>query len=245
MMNVLFESNARPDRGLRGTAISIVVHSSLVFFAVYATARASGPPQPENPEQRITQFPTTPPARPARPASPERPVPPGDRAARAAETEPAPADANIVPFQAPLSIPLHIQPIDPLATMSRALETTGKRNLTDGAVSDLAPSSEKNAGVYGMDEVDEQVLPVAPSVSPVYPSALRSRGVEGEVVAQFVVNESGRVDEATFFVVNAPDPAFVRSVKAALSRMRFRPARIRGNAVSQVVRQAFVFTLDR
>ena len=73
----------------------------------------------------------------------------------------------------------------------------------------------------------------------------RSSGVEGEVQAQFVVNENGRVEPGTFKVLNSPNAAFTAAVKAALSGMRFKPAKIGDTKVSQVVQQSFVFKLQK
>jgi len=57
-------------------------------------------------------------------------------------------------------------------------------------------------------------MPGAPS--PRYPDALRIAGVEGSVVAQFVVNADGRPDMSTFKVVKSsnaglPTPSGYRS----------------------------------
>jgi len=80
---------------------------------------------------------------------------------------------------------------------------------------------------------------------PDYPAALRSSGVEGQVVVQFVVTESGRVDRESVKVISASNDLFASSVASALGRMRFTPARIGAHAVSQLVQQLFVFRLDR
>ena len=74
---------------------------------------------------------------------------------------------------------------------------------------------------------------------------MRSSGVEGQVDAQFVVDENGRVQGGSFKVLNSPNSAFVDAVKRALSGMRFRPAKIGSTKVSQVVQQSFKFKLDR
>jgi len=82
-------------------------------------------------------------------------------------------------------------------------------------------------------------------MSPRYPETLRSSGTEGQVIAQFIVNEKGRADRESFKVVSSTHPLFTDAVKRALPGMRFRPAQIGGKAVSQLVQQLFVFKLDR
>ena len=78
-----------------------------------------------------------------------------------------------------------------------------------------------------------------------YPEGMRSSGAEGQVLAEFVVNEQGRVETGTFKVLESTNSAFTNAVRNALSRMRFRPAQIGSTKVSQVVQQAFVFKLNR
>jgi TonB family protein len=80
---------------------------------------------------------------------------------------------------------------------------------------------------------------------PDYPAPLRSAGIEGQVVVQFVVNEAGRVDRESVRIVSASNDLFAGSVAGALGWMRFTPARIGTRAVAQLVQQLFVFRLDR
>ena len=93
-------------------------------------------------------------------------------------------------------------------------------------------------------QVEEQVQPIS-GTHVDYPESLRTSGIEGEVQAQFVVNENGRVESGTFKVLNSANDAFVTAVKRALPEMRFRAARIGDTKVSQVVQQAFVFKLSK
>jgi TonB family protein len=91
-------------------------------------------------------------------------------------------------------------------------------------------------------QVDEPVV-LRESVKPAYPAALKSSGISGEVWAQFVVDETGRVDMRTFKALKSPDPQFTAAVKAALPKWRLDPAIKQGKKVKQVVQQAFVFGL--
>lgn len=83
------------------------------------------------------------------------------------------------------------------------------------------------------------------SVGPVYPDALRASGIEGQVLAQFVVDSAGRVELATFRVLDSQHPLFVAAVRSALSRIRYLPAEARGARVAQLVQQSFHFTVRR
>ena len=50
MMNTLLESKPRKQRSAGGTIFSVVLHSAILFFAVFATARAGISADKENPE---------------------------------------------------------------------------------------------------------------------------------------------------------------------------------------------------
>ena len=94
-------------------------------------------------------------------------------------------------------------------------------------------------------QVEKQAAFVAGSAAPRYPDALRKRHVEGEVLAQFVVDEAGRPDVSTFKVLRSSDQLFASTVKSALGGMRFKHAEVGGRAVKQVVQMPFVFSLAR
>ncbi|HEX3158447.1 MAG TPA: energy transducer TonB [Gemmatimonadaceae bacterium] len=78
-----------------------------------------------------------------------------------------------------------------------------------------------------------------------YPAELRAAGVEGQVIADFVVGTDGVPVSSTLRIVSSPDPRFDAAVAAALPTYRFTPARVGDRAVRQLVRQPFVFALDR
>jgi len=99
--------------------------------------------------------------------------------------------------------------------------------------------------LFDASEVEVQVVAVTSTIRPEYPSSLRSSGVEGQVVAEFVVNEKGRADRESLRIVSSTHKLFADAVTRALPDMRFRPARIGGKPVSQLVQQLFVFRLDR
>lgn len=92
-------------------------------------------------------------------------------------------------------------------------------------------------------EVEKQVQTAPGSALPRYPPALKQANVEGSVLAQFVVDTSGRAEMKTFKVLKATDPGFVQAVRDVLPRMRFYPAEIGGRKVRQMVQQPFDFHL--
>ena len=79
---------------------------------------------------------------------------------------------------------------------------------------------------------------------PVYPVFLRKNNVEGEVVVQFVVDETGKPDMSTLEVVRSPHDAMTASVRKVIEQIRFEPARTGGTNPkprTEVVRSSFLF----
>ena len=76
-----------------------------------------------------------------------------------------------------------------------------------------------------------------------YPDLLRAANVEGVVLAQFVVDQDGRVEPGTFRVLKSNHDLFTQAVKVALPDMRFQPAEVKGVRVKQLVQQPFTFGL--
>lgn len=77
------------------------------------------------------------------------------------------------------------------------------------------------------------------------PVALLLLARHGEVEVQFVVDSSGRADEATLEVLAATHAELEESVRRALPCMRFRPATVDGRPVRQLVEKPFSFILPR
>lgn len=76
-----------------------------------------------------------------------------------------------------------------------------------------------------------------------YPDAMRSRGVTGCVLAQWVVDTAGRADTATFRIIKASHTEFAQAVRDALPGMRFTPAELHGRKVRQLVQEPFDFSI--
>jgi TonB family protein len=80
------------------------------------------------------------------------------------------------------------------------------------------------------------------SPMPEYPPALRSDGVSGTVLAEFVVDSTGRADPSTLEVLRSDNQLFTMAVRRALPNMRFIPAESSGHRVSQRLQLPFTFT---
>jgi protein TonB len=155
--------------------------------------------------------------------------------AAAPAARPAPKPKPARKLVAPVKIPTAPPPI----TASEPVEASDFVPTPDAAVGGTGPRS------FDASEVEVQVVAMANTIRPEYPSALRSSGVEGRVIAEFVVNEKGRADRESLRIITSTHKLFADAVTRALPDMRFRPARIGGKPVSQLVQQLFVFRLDR
>ena len=68
---------------------------------------------------------------------------------------------------------------------------------------------------------------------------------EGTVMAQFIVDSTGRVEPGSFKVLKSDHDLFTAAVKSALPNMRFLPAEVGGRHVKQLVQQPFQFALTK
>jgi TonB family protein len=97
--------------------------------------------------------------------------------------------------------------------------------------------------VYLAFQVSKQVAPRGGNRAPRYPDELRSRHIEGSVLAQFVVDTLGRPELATLKILRQTDLAFANAVRDAIPDMRFFPASIGDRPVRQLVQMPFEFSL--
>ena len=91
-------------------------------------------------------------------------------------------------------------------------------------------------------QVDKQVARAPGSTGPRYPNALRANSIEGEVIAQFVVDSAGHYEEGSLHVLKSSHELFTQSLRDALPQMRFLPAEVGGAKVRQLVQEPFIFT---
>jgi TonB family protein len=92
----------------------------------------------------------------------------------------------------------------------------------------------------------EKVAELAPgNAAPRYPDMLRSANIEGEVLAQFVVDTTGHVDMSSLKVLKTTHDLFTNSVKQSLPDIKFSPALVGGRKVKQLVQMTFPFSLSQ
>jgi TonB family protein len=93
-------------------------------------------------------------------------------------------------------------------------------------------------------QVEKPALPKRGNPAPKYPDGLRQSGVEGEVLAQFIISQEGRVEMRSFRVLKSAHEDFVTAIREVLPRLRFSPAVVHGCPVRQLAQVPFAFKLN-
>jgi periplasmic protein TonB len=237
MFNNLLESKPKKEKRGGGTVTSIVVHSILVGLAVYATANAAI--RNEKPKQEKIDFVETPKDQPPPKEEPPPPPPPDVVVA-----PPPPKGFQVL--TAPVEIPDVIPDIDLSKKVTDENDFSGK-----GVAGGTSKGVEGGKAVVQSDQpyfefqVEKPVVPAPGSISPRYPDMLRQAGVEGEVLAQFVVDTTGKAEAGSLKILKSSHDMFVQSVKNALPNMKFIPAEVGGRKVKQLVQQPFTFSISK
>jgi TonB family protein len=228
MLHELLESGVRRDQPRAGwTMASVLAHATLVSIAVALTAGGSGSPAIERISLESLVY-TAP-----------RPVAP---------TPPAPSTRGVASHPSrDLVIPTLQLPAVPLTNWAPASQT---QQLVDpsafgpgisGTIGD--PAGVSRTGIHTASSVDRIVVPRADNPTPEYPASLRAASIVGEVLVQFVVDTTGRVDPATITVARTTHAQFGDAVRRWLVRTRYTPAEANGRRVPQLVQQEIGFSL--
>jgi protein TonB len=107
------------------------------------------------------------------------------------------------------------------------------------SVSVDAPSMK---GIYGVGEIDYPLTPIV-QMHPIYPMVAKRQEIEGWVKVNFLVNETGRVEQAS--IVDAqPKDIFDRAVKQTVSAWRFKPGTVDGIPVKVRAETIIRFELE-
>jgi protein TonB len=113
------------------------------------------------------------------------------------------------------------------------------------AVSVAAPSvgTKIEMGGLGFGVSDGEYLPIV-KVAPVYPARAAQRGLEGYVIVEFTVTETGSTRDIT--VVESTSSLFDRAAMDAAAKFKYKPRVIDGNPVEVAgVRNKITFVLEK
>ena len=231
----LLESSARRRRSRAGTAVSILVHATLIGGAAVATASAHAGLEDHAAREKTIFY--EPPHDP-----PPTPVTP--RASRSTTPSTSTA-APSVPQAPPLAIGPIVDGIPPIGSMpdpTRGLGDTFVKGLASGA-EEGSPGAPMGDAPRDARYVDKVAVPLG-QLRPRYPEALRAQGLGGRVVVRFVVDTLGRVEQGSVQLVAATHPAFGDAALRTVGSLRFRPAEAGGHRVRQLVELPFEFRIE-
>ena len=238
MFNTLLESKPKKQRTLGGMLFSAALHAVVITAAVFGTLQASE--QIEKAKAEKVEF--------VEVKKKDEPPPPKE------EPKPMPKDVVAAPpppkgFQvlaAPIKVPDVLPDIDLSKKVTDEADFSGKGvagGTNKGVVGGVAPVNTDQP--YFEFQVEKQVATAPGSPGPKFPEMLRSANIEGEVLAQFVVDTTGRYEAGTFKAIKSSHDLFTAAVKNALPNMRFYPAEVGGRKVKQLVQQPFTFSLSK
>lgn len=203
--------------------VSVVVHAALVALAVMEHPASSA--SDETTQTERIQF-----------IAPENTSPPPSAAQLAAQESPGDGGESIAENERP-----------------DGWQRAGARSNAAADLPSAASAAQATANVLGVDaradrvfrvlEVDEAAARDPESGGPVYPEALQRRGIEGWVVARFVVDTAGMAVPGTLTIVSTTSSDFTRAVTEAMPSMRFLPALRRGRKVKSETELTFRFRM--
>ncbi|MFL5619580.1 MAG: energy transducer TonB [Gemmatimonadaceae bacterium] len=236
MLNVLLESKAVRTKRMGGTLMSVLVHGAIAtgVIAVGVRPKPVNARMPDVPKPTVIYVPVEP--------RPEAPRDPGTRSLVERPSTPTPAPT-------PLPIVDHIPPGIPPADLTAA-PIRDVTEFTRGVTTPTTGTDRHGLGGPVDGVLEERYVDRAPRIlgtpiTPVFPTSLRERGVNGRVSVQFVIDTLGRAEMSGLRVVEATDPLFAQSVRAVLGRYRFSPGEVGGQKVRTLVQLPFDFTLVR
>ena len=238
MFSQLIESKAKKQKLAGGTLFSMIFHGALIAAAVTATAGA-GIANDEKKAEKV-QF-VEMKKEPPKPKKPEPPPPPPPKDV----VMKAPPPKGFQVLRAPVKIDVKIPEIDLSKSVTNEADFSGKGvkgGVASGVVGGTAIVTNQT---YFEFQVEKPAQAASGNPSPRYPEVLKSSGVEGKVMAQFVVMETGKADMSDFKILSSDNDLFSAAVKAVLPQMRFLPAEIGGKKVRQLVQLPFEFKINR
>lgn len=236
MFENLLESNAKKQNPIAQTLLSLVVHVVLIFAAVQATRGAAAVVQAivqDTTMMFLTQAPPPPPPPPVE-------IPPD---AIVTANPPPQGFQTVMP---PTEIPTTIPPVN-LSERFDARDFSGKGvegGIATGVVGGVGPVPTVTGETFLVEDVDDPVEPIN-IPRPRYPPVLQSAGISGSVDVEYVVSTEGKAEPASFRIIASTNRQFEEPAREAIMRATFRPARVRGQPVRQLVRQRISFNIGQ
>ena len=229
MLNNLLESKPQKQKTTGGLIMSAITHTLILAAAVYATLHATK--KKEKREENISFV----------EVKKDEPPPPKEKPP---EIQAPPPPKGFQVLTAPVNIPDVLPEIDLSRRLTNESDFSGK-GVQGGRANGVVGAVANDQQTYFEFQVEKPVMQAPGSQTPRYPEILKSAGVEGEVLASFVVDTTGRAIVSEFKVLKASHELFASAVRNALPNMRFLPAEVGGRKVKQLVQQPFVFAIQK
>ena len=245
MLDVLIASGAHLELRPRWVTTSVLTHALLITLAVMATRAVLGAPPVTAPDSAMLLFVPKPPSPPP-PPEVKRESPPGvivaDPPPKGFQTVAALTDIpKVIP-----PVDLSQRPLDPRDFTGRGLEGGVAEGVVGGTGRAGPPGGELDA-IYEATTNDERFEPaiLVSQPAPRYPGALETLGIEGQVMVEFVIDTTGRVQPPTIRILKSTHPDFAAAARVAVAGAIFRPAHLSAHAVRQLTRQSVRFVATR
>ncbi len=236
MFDKLVESDPKFRRGNRKGSVlttfwSILFHGGLLWAGVTATMKATEAVMDAPAETTLVFI--------------------EEQKEEPKEEEPPPVITTLNPppkgFQtlaAPVDIPTEIPPID-LRQRFDPRDYTGvgvEGGVFSGVEGATGPVDLTQVFAEAVvDETPEQIS----CPRPPYPRMMQQAGIEGTVLLEFVVDQTGHADPSSVRALDSTHKAFEAPAREMIQKCLFRPGRVRGQAVKVLVRMPINFVLAR
>ena len=227
MFEVLLETkHVRPPRPILETAVSALVHVSIVAALVTGTTVVANPDARDKLDSFL-QF-----------------LFPPDRAAKPGDEHLAYMGVGMIGSVRGEARGEPVK-VEEKATTGEAVVPQQATELAQlSGILRLAEAAQA-VGAFSIVDVDSAAERDPMSAAPAYPKDLLAKSVEGHATLRFVVDSTGLIDLGTVRLVESTHPLFVKAVEDAMPRMRFRPAMMGHSAVRQLAEQLFKFEIKK
>ena len=237
MLEHLVESRPKRPKTRKQVALALMVHATLIYFAINATANAWEQIREINADTTLIWL---------KPPEPPPPPPPPEVVEKQEVFTANPPPLGFQTVMPPTEIPKEIPPVN-LAERFNAEDFSGKGiegGVARGVVGGTGSTEPVTGEAFLAENVDDPVSPIN-QPKPRYPPVLQQAGVGGFVEGQYVVDTTGHVEPGSWKLIKASHPQFEAPVREALPKFTFKPARIKGRPVRQLVQQRFGFDIKQ
>ncbi|HEY9384687.1 MAG TPA: energy transducer TonB [Gemmatimonadales bacterium] len=233
MFENLIESKPKRNRTGKQIALSAVLHVVVGYLAIIATANAAEQIKAINADTTLVFL------KPPEPPPPPPPETPPPEAIVTANPPPL-GFQTVMP---PTEIPKDIPPVN-LNERFNAADFSGKGVEGGIATGVVGGSGPVTGETFLQEQVDDPVQPLN-IPKPRYPPVLQQAGVSGFVDAQYVVDTLGHAEPVSWRVLRSSNAQFEAPAREAIMKGVFKPARIKGAAVRQLVQQSIKFNIGQ